>query len=146
MHASPELKLALMDNFCGFSAVESSLSEELSCEYLSSIFNMLVHFYLPKYEFLKLVTKSTILTHEEVGQFDRLFELSKKLQYLVFVSENWLLRDGNPDCAKLFLEIMNELIGFMFEGNTPRSGWDAESLQTKKQLLMGNLGVHRAIF
>jgi hypothetical protein len=76
-----------------------------------------------------------------VGQFDRLFDLSKKLQYLGLVSENWLVRDHNPECGRLFLEIIGELTDFLFEGK--RSG---DTLQVKRQLLMGNLGVHRAVF
>ena len=35
--------------------------------------------------FLQLVSQSTVLTHEEVSQFDQLFATSKKLQYVLDV-------------------------------------------------------------
>ncbi len=110
-------------------------------EYLSSVFSLLVRSHLPKYEFLRLLTSCTILTHEEVEEFDRYFDLSKKLQYLVLVSENWLVNNHNPECGGLFLEIMKSLTEFLFDGRP-----SAETLQVKRQLMMGNLYVHRPIF
>jgi hypothetical protein len=93
-----------MEHFCGEEA-----NKVADGEYLSSVFSLLVRSHLPKYEFLRLLTRCTILTHEEVDEFDRYFDLSKKLQYLVLVSENWLVNNHNPECGGLFLEIMRDL-------------------------------------
>lgn len=144
MHASPELKKSFMDYFCTFNQKE--MNNEICCEYLSSIFSQLLYAYLPQYRFLRLVSQCSILTHEQIQQFERLFHIAKKMQYLTFVSDNWLVQDDFPECVALFLESLREVTGFFFQEGTPRGKWSVQTVLTKQQLLIGNLGIHISVF
>lgn len=64
--------------------------------------------------FLQLVSQSTVLTHEEVSQFDQLFATSKKLQYLILISDYWMVSDNEPESYQYFLAYMSELTNFLY--------------------------------
>ena len=89
MHASPELKKTLVRYFCNFK--EDQLKGEEAATYLQSFFKLILKTHLPKLKFLTLLSSSTVLTHEEVSQFDQLFNTSKKLQYLMLISDFWMV-------------------------------------------------------
>ena len=133
-----------MDYFCKFN--EKEMNNQVCCEYLSSIFIQLLYAYLPNYRFLRLVSRCSILTHEEIQQFERLFHVAKKMQYLTMVSDNWLVQDGFPECVTLFLDCLREVTGFFFQQGTPRGKWSVQTVLTKQQLLVGNLGIHNSVF
>lgn len=59
MHSSEQLRTSLMEHFCG-----EEVNKAADGEYLSSVFSLLVRSHLPKYEFLRILTRCTILTHE----------------------------------------------------------------------------------
>jgi hypothetical protein len=65
--------------------------------YLESVFKLILQSNLPKESFLKLLAKSTIQTNEEVGDFDQLFDTTKRIQYLILISESWMLEDGSAE-------------------------------------------------
>jgi len=94
MHASPELKQSIVKYFCSFK--EGKLKGEQAATYLQSLFNLILKTHLPKYKFLTLLSKSTVLTHDEVSQFDQLFSTSKKFLYLILISDYWMVGDNEP--------------------------------------------------
>lgn len=147
MHASPELKRSLVKHFCNFN--EERIKGQQAASYLQSLFNLILQTHLPKFKFLNLLSKSTVLTHQEVAQFDQLFSTAKKLQYLILISDYWMVSDNEPEIYGQFLRHLSELTNFLYEDFDPKQpeGFHRkmENISTKRQLFMNSLGVHRMV-
>ena len=141
MHASRELQESLVNNFCSFK--EERLRGEGAATYLQSLFNLILKTHLPKFNFLSLLSSSTVLTHEEVAEFDGLFATSKKLQYLIQISDFWFVGRSEPDIARSFLQHIQQMSEFLYEEG--EGGRGSRQVSTKKQLFMNSLGVHQMV-
>jgi len=51
---------------------------------------MILKFNYPKYQFIKLLNKSIIVTNDDISSFLILFDLYKKIKHLITISEHWL--------------------------------------------------------
>ena len=61
-------------------------SEKYSFSIISSLFRQLIHYNFPKLKMMRLLTKSIVITGEEVARFEQLFELYKKVNHLNCIS------------------------------------------------------------
>jgi hypothetical protein len=109
--------------------------------------------------FIELVTRSIVITYDEIQIFETLFDIYKKLKHLTAISEYWLGSDSeNKENIRYYIKYMVEVTNFL---HSNYSGSQEQSREGKlmncytgaivkehevyvnRQLVLRNIGFHK---